>query len=311
MAPKTIYEGPLVHPTPTALESAVRGGGQGASLGFVDEASGGIVAALQSMFPDKFPSAGKSFGERYKDAVSGIRVRDAAAEEANPTLYKGAKLAGNLATSAMAIPSVPISSGSITPAASLLNATMAGGALGGVNTAGEANLDYTQGGGSRENRQAAGDVRRGIATGAMAGTAGQVARELAQAGAWGTSSAEAPIRRAIDTFLNEMPGGGKYAYLLQRALAQGPDSARAVYYALSKSDPEFQTVVQKYSQAQQRSMEQDLGRRQAHERGVAQGGLDYIEKHRGEFKSDEIPRLEEIIRGEDATAVVQEDRRFF
>ena len=82
--------------TPSGLEAGVRGGAQGLSLGFADEATGGLqtvrdyVMGRKSVF-DKGP------GDVYRRNRDLSREKYEAAQEAHPYIYGGAQMAGAIA----------------------------------------------------------------------------------------------------------------------------------------------------------------------------------------------------------------------
>lgn len=85
-------------PKPSQTESAVRGGIQGATLGWSDEAEAAAKAATSGTPIPLSPEASllAKFKESYARKLPEVRQEYKAAEEANPWTYKGAQLAGNL-----------------------------------------------------------------------------------------------------------------------------------------------------------------------------------------------------------------------
>lgn len=80
---------------PSALESLLRGGVQGATLGFGDEIQGAGEAAYQKLVGD---DGGNSFSDLYGQDVDSARQANAAAQAAHPYLYGAGNVAGGLAT---------------------------------------------------------------------------------------------------------------------------------------------------------------------------------------------------------------------
>lgn len=84
-------------PDVTQMETAARGIGQGASLGFADEvmgAIGGLYAAIAR--PELFEN--QSSKEIYQQGLDIARKNEKAAQEANPNTYLGGQIAGSLLT---------------------------------------------------------------------------------------------------------------------------------------------------------------------------------------------------------------------
>ena len=90
---------PPVKKAPTLgsyVDSAVRGGAQGASLGFADEATAG-VAGLKDYLAGKFGLRGDiSLPDAYHTNRDAIRRADQQAEAAHPGLYTGSQIAGGV-----------------------------------------------------------------------------------------------------------------------------------------------------------------------------------------------------------------------
>lgn len=153
---------------PTELQAGVRGGVQGLSLGFADEAGG----ALQALWA-KSKGDPHEFGKLYAQFRDGIRANDKSAEEAHPTAYGVGKFAGSV---------VP----ALATAGESLPAQLAAGALmGGANALGE----------SKDLSTAPQDV----ATGAVFGAAGAGLGNLAGRGASAVIGKVAPkASQALD-----------------------------------------------------------------------------------------------------------------
>lgn len=177
---------------PSAREALVRGGLQGASLGFGDEASALIDTGVSHIpllrdIAQKFnTSSGGSGGGlpidnpdlTYQQRRDAYRARNEAAEEAHPVAYGGGELVGGLAA-------VPFSGGA-GEAKGLGAAIKAGAKLGakvGAATAlGKSNADLTEG----DVGNALVDTTKGAALGALAGgavgAAGEGARRVLSGG---------------------------------------------------------------------------------------------------------------------------------
>lgn len=125
------------------LESLLRGGGQGATLGFEDEAIGGLQAAGKKLTGDKTDLA-----ELYRQYRDMERQKNEAAQQANPKTFMGGELAGGAATS-------------LVPGGAIGTAGKAMG-LGAASALGQSNADLTQG----DLGGAAKDVGLGAAVGA-------------------------------------------------------------------------------------------------------------------------------------------------
>lgn len=92
----------LTKPKPEGIEdvvgSAMRGAAQGASLGFIDEATAG-VGGLYDYVQGKIGSRGSiSLSDAYKTRRDTIREADARAEAENPKAYFGGQITGALGT---------------------------------------------------------------------------------------------------------------------------------------------------------------------------------------------------------------------
>lgn len=81
---------------PSKAESAARGGLQGASYGFGDEAAGAVAALLP--FTDREAVGnGETIGDRYRNARDFYRGLNTKAEKANPGTYLTGQVAGAVA----------------------------------------------------------------------------------------------------------------------------------------------------------------------------------------------------------------------
>lgn len=80
-------------PVPSALESAVRGGAQGLSLGFADELAGGAGAAAHVLKNRTL----RGLLDKYAEKRDAYRAADAAAQKENPLTYGAGELAGGVA----------------------------------------------------------------------------------------------------------------------------------------------------------------------------------------------------------------------
>lgn len=77
-------------------ESLLRGAGQGATLGFGDEAQGAVQALGQKILPESLGGGtyGKSLGMLYKESRDAMRRENVAAKTANPWFYGLGQVAG-------------------------------------------------------------------------------------------------------------------------------------------------------------------------------------------------------------------------
>lgn len=90
---KSFAQEPDISVEPSITESIIRGGAQGATLGFADELTGGAEAALDIA---KDPGRFKEFLDLYRQHRNESRGAYKAAEEANPMSYMGGSLASAL-----------------------------------------------------------------------------------------------------------------------------------------------------------------------------------------------------------------------
>jgi hypothetical protein len=134
------------------LESLLRGGAQGATLGFADELTGVTEAALN---PESYTDLDQAMAN-YRQSRDESREAFKAAEMANPKSYMGGNVAGAIATSI--VPAAGIAKGG----ASLARLVGQGAAVGGAAGLGESQADLTQG----EIGGAATDALTGAAIGA-------------------------------------------------------------------------------------------------------------------------------------------------
>lgn len=135
-------------------ESFSRGALQGASLGYADEAAGGLGALV-----DKMKGSTGTLGDLYRKNRDESRAAYGAAKDANPGLYGFGDAAGNLAT--LAVPGLGAGKG-------ILGAVKAGTALGAATGLGNSTADLTRG----EFGRAAFDTGVGGGVGGVLGLAG-------------------------------------------------------------------------------------------------------------------------------------------
>src|SRR3954470_8043725 len=128
---------------PGTGESLLRGGAQGASLGYQDELAG-VLEALVDKVAGK--DQGKSFAELYRRHRDEARKANEAAKEAHPYAYGGADIAGSLASGL----ALPLGEG-------LAGALKLGAGLGAASGLGTSQSDLTQG----DVKGAAGDIATG------------------------------------------------------------------------------------------------------------------------------------------------------
>lgn len=160
---------------PGYLESLLRGGAQGATLGYADEAMGGLEAAGKKLTGDQTDLT--ELYRRYRDIE---RQKNEAAKKENPKMFTAGELGGGAAT--MLVPGGAIGT------------TGKAMGMGAASALGQSNADLTQG----EFGQAAKDTALGGAVGL--GTFG-----LGKALAPGTKAA-APIAEAVGDKLEQKSG---------------------------------------------------------------------------------------------------------
>lgn len=93
-------QSPTVSQPPSATEALVRGGLQGATLGFGDEIQAGLKAGEQKLFGDD-GGGGQSFESLYNQDVGQERAENAAAQQAHPYLYGAGNFTGALGLGAV------------------------------------------------------------------------------------------------------------------------------------------------------------------------------------------------------------------
>jgi hypothetical protein len=149
-------------PEVSMTESAIRGAGQGATLGAADEIMSGIGTAYARLTrPDLFED--QSIADTYREGRGIAREADKAAQEANPLTYLGGNVAGSIATM-KALPTVMPTKGA-TVMQRVGNAAASGGVYGAASGLGSSEADLTNG----EIEQAALDSATGAGTGAVLG----------------------------------------------------------------------------------------------------------------------------------------------
>lgn len=141
-------------PNISTTESALRGAAQVASMGFADEATGGLEALKEVALSEAEIGDLARLYKKYRDES---RANYKKAEEANPLAYGAGQVAGGAAT--MVIPGLNVAKG-----ASVLNAGVKGaiaGGLGGI------------GGSEKEGLESIQDATIPAATGAILGAGAQ------------------------------------------------------------------------------------------------------------------------------------------
>lgn len=211
---------------PSAQESLLRGGAQGATFGSGDEIQGLVQAAgiknlpsalgggrntlvpWQKEFYDKdvpgsfFSKEGappsktdtQSLGDLYREQRDVARRDDKAAKEANPGSYLLGNLAGSLlpAAATMGGSAAPQGAAKVPLLTRLLKAGLTGAAYGGAAAAGDSEADLTKG----EGGAFAKDVGKGATIGAGVGTG------LTAVGAGGTRALRGLVKLSDEnTFL--------------------------------------------------------------------------------------------------------------
>jgi hypothetical protein len=102
--PPTRKELARAAPPTTKVESAARGGFQGLSLGFGDEASAGLAALIPALDPEA--AKGGTVGERYRNARDFYRGLNTTAEQSNPKTYLASQVVGGAAPTLIGAPPV-------------------------------------------------------------------------------------------------------------------------------------------------------------------------------------------------------------
>jgi len=187
-------------------ESFIRGGIQGATMGFADEIQGGALGALEAV------KSGMSFSEAYAQQRDAARAKFTAAQQANPTTYLGGQVAGGIASSAAtpgaglmglgkAAANVFKGAGSVASLGrGIVQAGTAGAVAGGATALGESEKSSA--------KDIASDTLRGAAAGgAFGGAIGGGARLLP--GVRGSVSNEFFAKRVLPTTVG--PEGAKTA----------------------------------------------------------------------------------------------------
>lgn len=202
----------------TPSESALKGAQQGLTMGFSDEAAGGIQALL-----DKLNRAGNKLGllpesptqvseklaaegltgdigptssaDLYREARDMERAKLAQAAEQNPVSFTAGGVAGGLlGTAAIPGASAATSVKGATGAERILSAGKIGAGLGAAMGAGASEADLTKG----DVTGLAGDVAQGAATGAITGTLLTTGMEGIRKGAAGAASGIAGSKTVDD-----------------------------------------------------------------------------------------------------------------
>lgn len=148
------------------VAAGLRGAAQGATFGFSDELTGAGEALLRKLTGDKRP-----IGDLYTKSRDEAREANAAAEMANPKTYTGSELGGAFlvpipGSGMLTGASKALVKGAPTAIKYIVPGAIHGAAAGGMFGAGTSNADLTKG----EVGKFAGDVAKGTATGAGAGT---------------------------------------------------------------------------------------------------------------------------------------------
>lgn len=171
-------------PDVSGTESFLRGGAQGATLGFGDELEGLIQAAGRKYLPDALgggsaADATRSVTDLYREGRDVARRENDAAEEAHPALYTAGDVAGGLITTPLlpgggaAVEAEALAKAGLTQAAkkvALRAAVKTGAELGAASGLGTSRADLTRG----DVAGAAADTLKGGVFGGAAGGAGEI-----------------------------------------------------------------------------------------------------------------------------------------
>ena len=192
-APAPASESPPVPDVPISGRGLARGALQGATLGFGDEITGGLVAGAAKLMGDERP-----FGDIYREARDSERAEQAAFEAANPkaalaTGIGGGALTGALgATRALATPVGRFAAEKLATIPLRGRLPFIAGASGVTGTAGGA----VGGAGAAEE---IGDIPREAATGAaIGGGAGLALGPIAEVATSAIPAVTGAVRRALD-----------------------------------------------------------------------------------------------------------------
>jgi hypothetical protein len=187
--------------SPGTGEAFLRGGLQGASLGFGDEASAAIDTGVskipglrdvaQLLHSDNLPALTNS-DLTYQQRRDAYRARNSAAQEAHGGAYLGGEVAGGLATA----PILPGGGAAKTAGQALIQGAKTGAALGAIQGLGSSAADLTNG----DFKQAAADTAKGgIAGGLVGGALGYLGKKLVT---------KAPEKEANDILSGIVQGEG-------------------------------------------------------------------------------------------------------
>lgn len=199
---RTIQE--ITQPTPpqvSQLESAIRGGAQGVSLGFADEAT----ARLESL----------TKGIPYEQALQETRAKYRQAQEANPVTYTGSEIAGGILPGL-----IPTGATQATAGANLARLAAIGAGTGALS-----GLGYSEG-------QTTGEKLKDVAIGGTLGAALPV-------GMRGVQSAIQSVKPAIDTGVKSTISAmtGKGSQYLEK-LDRNPEQVKRMERIFTESAPE-------------------------------------------------------------------------
>lgn len=150
-------------PEVSTLESGLRGGAQGFTLGFADEITAGVEALKDKLGGDPTP-----FEDLYAKRRGESRANYAAAKEANPNAYLVGELGGGAATAL--VPGLGVAKG-------ISGAVKVGALAGGLQGLGSSEADLLKG----EVGEAATDAALGGAVGGATGAVGGLVSKGMQA----------------------------------------------------------------------------------------------------------------------------------
>lgn len=197
---------------PGMLESALRGGLQGATLGYGDEAASGVASALQTAqdaIQNKIPeneSTIQHLVNQYKRYKGMSEADEAAAKKANPITYGGAQIAGSF---------LPVGAAFKGVAGAGLGTKIATGAgLGAVNEYGNLGQDEQD----KEKKVAEGAALGGIGTGIGETVVSPLMKYIGQKGI--NVLQNQPVAKQIAaTIQNKLNGGTLFGEAGQDAVA--------------------------------------------------------------------------------------------
>jgi hypothetical protein len=245
---KALFErGQDVRPLPSRSEALLRGGAQGATLGFADELAGASRTFGDQGDQLQAGSSPEEIVRQYREGRNQSREGDRAAQQAHPNYYLGGQIGGGLAT--LAIPGAGVAKG-LSTGARLARAAGLGAGLGAAAGLGGSEADLTRG----DVSGAAADTGVGATLGGLLGVGGEAiaqglgslgrallpkvealaARIATKVADRSASATESTARSAVGTFGKQTAMGASDLRLLKMLEEQGvtPETQAAIREAL-------------------------------------------------------------------------------